>query len=242
MQYFVYDEVYNLEDKHWWFIARRQRVLSVLKKILKNKKSTILDAGCGTGKNIKELSQFGNVWGIDIAKQALDYCHQRGIINVKKDNIEKTHFLKNTFDIVTTFDVLEHINDEKALGEINRILRPNGLLVVTVPAFSMLWSTWDTVLHHKRRYIKESLGKILKKKGFQVIYISYMFSFLFIPILIIRKFKSFFLKENYGSDMKSNKFLLSWILLKFVVIEEKISNIIPIPFGTSIICIARKMD
>ena len=242
MQKYLYKDLYKLEDIHWWHKAKRRLVSYFLKNNIQNRTSKILDVGCGTGKNLEVFSQYGKVFGIDNSSEAIAFCKKRGHKNIRLGNIEKLPYKKNTFSAITALDVLEHVDDNKALLEIDRVLRPDGLLIATVPAFNFLWSKWDEVLYHKRRYTKDSLTKTLKKNNFKIVKISYIYSFLLIPALLIRSLKNIFYKDYYPSDfILSNKVLNS--VCGLIADFEKIFIInFKIPFGTSLIVVAEKSN
>src|SRR3989344_3850982 len=126
-------------------------------------KRRVLDIGCGTGANLQFLNQFGNVTGLETSQEAIEICRERGFKDVLRGDITQCPaFLKqNAYDIVTLFDVLEHIkNESDVLVCLAKLIRQEGYLFITVPAFSFLWSSFDEFSHHYRRYTV----KILKKK------------------------------------------------------------------------------
>jgi len=236
----LYDELYLLEEKHWWHLAKRDIGLRLLKKYLSKKNPQILDIGCGTGKNVEALGKLGETWGIDVSENAILYCKKRGLKKVKLAKAEATRFKNNSFDVIVLFDVLEHVDDVKTIKEIFRILKPNGLVLITVPAYPRLWSKWDEILHHKRRYTKKSLTELFNAKEFKKVHFSYAFSYLLIPAYVIRKIKSIFLKKDYPSDFKLsyagiNSVMVFIAKLEYFFIERGL-----VPFGTSIIYLARK--
>lgn len=235
----LYEDMYKTEDVHWWHIAKRKFVEQFITAYIQKKELTILDVGCGTGKNIEALSRYGDVWGVDSSPEALLFCKKRALIHVKKGEAEHLPFNKGTFDLVCVLDVLEHVDDERAIGEIKRVLKPNGFVIVTVPAFWWLWSKWDEVLHHKRRYTKKHIEEILTKEGFIVLRNTYIHSFLVIPSLIIRKVKQISPK-TYTSDFQINNTIINNLLLFVSKLEQMWINRYDMPFGTSVLCIAQK--
>lgn len=242
MEQFLYEDLYKQEDKHWWHLSKRAVVVELVKKYLRVKNPKILDLGCGAGKNVEELSQFGEVWGVDVSEEAVKFCKKRGIKNVKVGSAYKTGFAKGEFNLVTLLDVLEHTDEGKTLTEVGRILNHDGLLIINVPAFSWLWSKWDEVLHHKRRYTKERLEKVLKRHGFKVEKISYMFSFLVVPALVLRFIKSSLSKDNYSSDFNYSNDFINKLMFRIAGLERKLMMFVSIPVGTSLICVARKVE
>lgn len=238
-----YKELYVLEDKHWWHKAKRRISLQLLLTSLIKKKNNILDLGCGAGKNMEALRQFGTVWGIDTSKEAVYYCKKRGLKHVSIGKAEATTFPPHSFDVVTLFDVLEHTDDAKTLKEIYRILKPNGLLLITVPAFQSLWSQWDIVLHHKKRYTKSSLQKILQQHNFSIMKISYAFSFLFLPAYFVRKIKTkLFKTESYPSDFQLNAPIINNFFNSISFFETFFILHDLVPFGTSVMCLSKKNE
>lgn len=235
----LYEDMYKTEDTHWWHKAKRSFVKLLITKFVKKGKLNLLDVGCGTGKNMEELSKYGEAWGVDISKEALLFCKKRGLINVKRGEAEHLPFENNTFDVVCVLDVLEHVDDAISIKEVVRVLNNNGYIIVTVPAFSWLWSKWDEALHHKRRYTRNQVREILTNNGLVIIKETYIHSFLVIPIYIIRKLKQLQSKD-YTSDFQINNNLVNKALLFISELEQMWINRYDMPFGTSVLCIAQK--
>jgi ubiquinone/menaquinone biosynthesis C-methylase UbiE len=240
MELYLYQDLYNLEERHWWHLAKRRNVIALIKKYVNTKTLKIADIGCGTGKNVEVLNKFGTTFGIDNSSQAIKFCKQRGIENVKLGTSEESHLSKGSIDLITMLDVLEHVEEDPSLTEAYRILSDKGYIIITVPAFSWLWSKWDEVLHHRKRYTKNALLKVLKKHHFKILKSSYMFSFLVFPSIIVRFIKGKIFKDYYPSDFTLLPPLFNTIFNLVSVIELKILLKWSIPFGTSVICIAQK--
>lgn len=239
MHKYLYRDLYELEEKHWWHLSKRKELIEFVNRLdLKN--SNILEIGCGTGKNLEVLSKYGKTWGLDNSSEAIKYCKRRGLNNLVLGEAEDMPFAKGKFNLIILLDVLEHTYDDKTIGEISRILAPKGYLIVTVPAFSWLWSQWDVVLKHKRRYEKNELISKLNIGGFEIKKISYVYIFLMLPVLIVRLIKSRIFKKEYPSDFKLGGSLSNWLFIQLCNIERIIRSKIELPFGTSIICLAQK--
>lgn len=238
----LYVDLYDLENIHWWHMAKRRAVLKMIKKYNKVSNPKILDVGCGTGRNLEEFKKFGTVFGLDNSVDALKYCQLRGLKNLKLGSAEKTNLKSNYFDIITLLDVLEHIDDIKAFKEMRRILKKDGLIIITVPALNWLWSKWDEVLHHKRRYTVNVLKKELNINNFYPVKITYLYSFLVLPSLIIRKIKQQFFNDQYPSDFKLSIPLFNLLLGVLSKIEFFIAENFYIPFGTSVLVVAKKNE
>ena len=250
METYLYKDLAKLEDSHWWHISKRETVVELIKRFYRSSlrselqndkeiKPRILDIGCGTGRNVVEFSKLGKVWGIDSSSEAIKYCRDKGLENVKLGSSDKTGLPNKSFDVVTLLDVLEHVDEDRTLREIKRILVKDGILIITVPAYSWLWSQWDVVLHHKRRYTKQSLEKALLRNGFKVQKISYMYSFLVLPVILVRFIKSIFFKKNYGSDFELSLPFLNKLFLAISRFERGVMTKYSIQVGTSLICVAR---
>jgi SAM-dependent methyltransferase len=177
-----YRKMYELEGKYWWWVGRRRILRTILNKLSLGS-IVILDVGCGTGANLSCLRDYGTVTGVDISESAIDFCKKRGFNNVVQGDAEKLDFEDNTFDLITALDLLEHLDDNRALGEFHRVLKPAGYLVVTAPAFDFLWSQHNEALHHKRRYTRGGLRNVLESHGFVIEKLSCWNTFLFLPIL-----------------------------------------------------------
>lgn len=240
MQSYLYKDLYLLEDKHWWHVSKRKAVFYFLKNYASVNKPNILDIGCGTGKNLEALSTIGKATGIDKSKDAIEYCKKRGLSSVFLKEADTTGFPSNTFDVITILDVIEHTDDRKTLQEVYRLLKPKGIVICTVPAFQMLWSQWDEVLEHKRRYTVHTLSHLFMQYKLKIVKISYMYSYLFIPVLLIRAFKSRISKKNYGSDFHINSKAFNWILFRIARLEFFLIQRFNLPFGTSLLCVAEK--
>ncbi len=241
MEKYLYQDLYEKEKKHFWHISKRQIALMLLQKYLpKRKNLKILDIGCGTGENINALNSLGETFGIDNSVEAVSFCKKNGLKNVSIGLAEKTKFKSESFDVVTLFDLLEHVDDKKAVVEFKRILKREGFVLITVPAHNRLWSRWDEVLHHKRRYKERDLKKLLVGEGFTIIKSSYMYSYLLLPMLIIRFVKNIFYKDHYPSDFEISSSLVNTIGVRLSKIERFFINSLRVPIGTSIICLAKK--
>jgi SAM-dependent methyltransferase len=239
MEQDFYDDLYQTEEYHWWQKAKRRVCLELIHRYRSGTNLKIIDIGCGTGKNTEELKSFGLAFGLDSAGQALDYCRKRGLVRLLGGQSERLPLAKSRFDIATLLDILEHADDRKTLAEVHRILRREALLILHVPAYPWLWSRWDEALHHRKRYTKKALKKLMQFSGFEVRYVSYLFSFLVIPTLILRKFKSL-RRRPYGSDFRIGSPLTNRLFFGLFSIEDRIRRLCPIPFGTSLVCVARK--
>jgi SAM-dependent methyltransferase len=241
-------ETYAIEAKvaadHWWFVGRRHLLSNVLKQLALPKDAPILDVGTGTGSNLAVLRELGYtaVKGVDSSIEALHYCREKGFDNVTLGDICNLPFPDSTFGLILATDVIEHIdNDLAALSEIRRVLAFDGRVIVTVPAFKILWGTQDDVSHHKRRYVKKELLEKVKSVKFNCLNIFYFNYILFLPILAARSVIKLLKLKVTNENSINNKFLndLFKIVFKLDVVS---SPILSPPFGVSILALLDKPD
>lgn len=235
--------MFELESHYWWFVARRRLVRRFIHEIVNGSKTwTIVDVGCGTGINQTELASFGKWLGVDSNWAALSLSKTRGVEELAQTEIEKLAIASESVDLVVALDVLEHVEDDMAaIRELLRILKPNGKLLITVPAYQFLWSEHDEALHHKRRYLASSVRKKLTRAGFEVERISYFITALFLPILLVRFWQTVFKKSVYPKT--SHIILPGWLnrsIVGLLGFESFLLRKINFPFGVSIICQAGK--
>ncbi len=187
--YLLFNEI---QSSHWWFQARNQILRALLNEHLHRRPAltgtaglALLDVGCGTGAMLSMLREFGTVTGVDASPRAVALCRQHGRNGVFLDS--DPAWQDTRYDVLTFFDVIEHVDDDAALlTHYLRWLKPNGLVVITVPAFMWLWSEHDEINHHRRRYSKTSLLRLLHATGLQPLRLSYYNSLLFLPIAGLR--------------------------------------------------------
>src|SRR6185369_11727486 len=187
----TYPTLFRVEQSHWWFIGRRKILASFVEEICRSvtdRRPRILDVGCGTGANLLMLSKYGDAEGVDVSEDALAFCRERGLDKVKLGAAEQLPYDDATFDLVTAFDVVEHIDDDLAgLKEMRRVLRPGGRVLLFVPTFMFLWGLQDDVSHHRRRYRLPGLTRVLEQAGFEIERSTYANITFFLPILLLRK-------------------------------------------------------
>ena len=235
-----------MEDVHWWFVARRRIFLSILDRYVGpsvNGGRRVLDVGCGTGTMLTHLARYGETQGVDIDAEAVGYCHDRGLTHVSQSAADKLPFDDETFDLVTALDVIEHIDDDlAALREIRRVLRPEGRLLMTVPAYRFLWGRQDDINLHKRRYVAGELRGRLQSAGFTVERLTYMNALLFPAIAGIRLIRHVLpTPADPPSDFAFPAPRPLNVMLGGVFGSERfILSRVDIPFGVSIMALAQR--
>jgi SAM-dependent methyltransferase len=253
MQQHTYAIMHRVEQTHWWFAGRRRIISSFLERLCRdaNPESSrngrkhplkILDVGCGTGANLEMLSQFGEAEGVDVSGEALSFCRERGLENVKQGAAEALPYEDSSFDLVTGLDLVEHLDDDLAgLKEMRRVLRPRGQALVFVPAFMFLWGVQDDISHHRRRYTLDQLKRVVRQAGFEVERASYANISFFAPILTGRLLmRAFRLRPESENNITIG--VLNGVLGKLLGAESLALRYLNFPFGVSIICVARRID
>lgn len=247
-----YEYLYRLEEEFWWFAGMREITASLLDPLLPQRDRAILDAGCGTGGNLEWLKRYagqGRVVGMDFVSTALDFCRQRGHRELARASATELPFADQSFDLVTSFDVLVQIpgegTDDQAMREMWRVLRPNGIAFVRGAAYTWMRSGHDEALETQRRYELEELCGKMRLAGFEVLRATYANSLLF-PIAAIRRLalKKLGLADS-GSDVKPLPEHLAWLNRALTAALGWEANRLrkpqaKFPFGLSAICIARK--
>ena len=236
---------YLLENSYWWFVGRRKIVSEVLHSWgFMEKFQSILDAGCGTGKMVEYLSSFGEAFGIELSPKGIEFCRERGLSLLTEGDISNLPFRDNSFNLVSCFDVLYHkkVDETQALGELYRVCKQEGFLIVTDAAFEFLRSEHDESVHGVRRYTRRSLRDAVENSGFNVIKASYWDFFLFPAVFFIRMVKNFLPvhHERPVSNLKPIPQPLNTLLSWLIYLEAKLIGKISLPFGTSIVLLAKK--
>jgi len=233
----IYDLFKELQFTFWWFNGRRKIIEAFMGCNVSMNNAEILDIGSGYGGLLSTLRKFGVVDAIEPHTEAHTSLYKLGVRNISGAGLFPTTYPEQKYDIVTMFDVLEHIKDDAlALSVIKEhLLKPNGHCFLTVPAYTWLWTELDYRSGHFRRYTLQSLRELLQKVGFRRIKISYFMCFLFPVDLLSRSFQK--LNSCHHMDLESvdvgpttNK-----ILESLFVFESKCIPRLRFPYGSSII-------
>jgi len=241
LQFHTYAILDSIQRTHWWFVGRRRILAALLERHRPGRRDLrILDVGCGTGVNQEFLRAYGRVAGLDNAEEALRRCTRNGFGDVLMGDLLRLPFRDASFDLVVAMDVIEHVDeDEAVLKEALRILKPGGLLYVTVPAFMFLWNFQDDVSLHKRRYRLPGLLKVSAAAGFRIRRASYMNFFMFPPVLLVRSLLKL-LGVRLDSEARLNPATTNGIVASIFSLEAKLIPRVRLPFGVSILCLAER--
>lgn len=244
-----HNELPYLEKNNFWFSSRNKRIAYIFDKYVCNF-NNILEIGCGTGYVLEMLSKkFPNkkITGGEFFDSGLNQANNR-LKNFKNTSLIKLDArnmnFKEKFDVICAFDVIEHIKEEdKVLNQINKNLARNGFFIFSVPQHKFLWSAYDEVAFHKRRYVKDYLINKLQDNGFEIINLN-SFNSLLLPLMYISRLKNKKIKKNFDGlkelriDYRLNKILMLILDLEFFLIKKNIT----FKFGGSLIGIAKKVE
>ncbi len=248
----LYRDLYDKEHTHWWHIGKRRIVYSLLRRYLPkgnpaNRRA--LDLGCGTGLNLDHLERYARATGTDYVEEALDFCRARGHKRLCKADAAHLPFADRYFDIATALDVIEHLDDDLvALRELYRVMKPGGLLIVSVPAYKFLWTYWDDILGHRRRYTTRMMTEVARRAGFNVRKVSYSNAVILVPAVTVRAVKSLLLKaarrSGNASDPESDFITLpgplNSALVGYYGLEANFLRRARLPFGLSVVCVLQR--
>lgn len=250
MEKSAYHEFRDLEDRHWWFIGRKAIFNHMLARLALPPAPRILDMGCGMGGMLKELAALdprATVLGADVAQEAVSHCHARGFHHVLRAHGEALPLADKSLDLITAFDTLEHIPAEmETLAECQRVLKPGGYLVLSVPAWQILYTHQDRIVHHQRRYTAGDLERKLRLQGFSVLKASYINFLLFpmiLPVVLAVKAWQILLRTSPGQRTNVGVPVPLWVNNLFAAIfsaEKHVLARLSVPAGHSLLVIARK--
>ena len=243
----LYEETYQAEESHWWFLALHELieffVAAHRARVPSGADFRIFDAGCGTGQLMVRLQKYGLINGIDFSDTAIDFCRQRELKNVSREDLNEWSGPDSAFDIITSLDVLYHRSipeDRAILQKFHSALKKGGLLILNLAAFDCLKRKHDIAGQAARRYRRGALCRKLEETGFRVKIASYRLSYLFLPVFL----KAFFERKNWISNKSDLESLpspaMNSLMLQINRIENEIIKRMGLPFGVSLFVVAEK--
>jgi SAM-dependent methyltransferase len=233
-------QTHKVEEDHWWYRGRRRIITDVVRGLDMPVGTRILDAGCGSGRNMVELAAFGDVTGLELADASVERARSRAVGAVAQGSVDAIPFDAASFDLAVSLDVIEHLPDDRpALGELRRVVRPGGTLLVTVPAYQWLWSEHDVINHHRRRYNVTTLTEAATDAGWTVARTTYFNGFL-LPIAIAYRGLSRLrrISDDPTSDLERTPGWLNQLLERPLLAEARIiSRGRRLPAGLSLMAV-----
>jgi SAM-dependent methyltransferase len=239
----VYQRMAELDASHWWFVARRQILDSIIRRIVRPPRGAqILEIGCGTGHNLEMLSQFGRVSATELDTEARALATKRLGRAVQAAALpDLSAYSESAFDLIALLDVLEHVADDRsALDAIWTRLKPGGKLILTVPANPWMWSAHDTAHHHHRRYRRAQLGRLATDCDYQIELLGPFNTILF-PLIAAARVASKVMGRD-GADDSMPPTALNKLLRSLFAVEAGLIGRVPMLFGVSLVAVLRRPD
>ena len=239
MERAAYREMAELDQRHWWYRARRAILADLIRReVAPPADARILEIGCGTGHNLEMLGRFGQLEAIELDDESRAIAEKRlgrGIMSARLP--ELAGIPDRHYDMIAALDVIEHIDDDVgAIAAIATRLKPGGKFIMTVPAHPWMWSAHDTVNHHKRRYSKRGLRQLIEGSPLRLQKIGYFNSLLF-PLAIADRIASK-LRGKDDADVKLPSAPVNSALETVFAAERHLVGRLPLPPGLSLFAVA----
>jgi SAM-dependent methyltransferase len=235
------------EQRHFWFRGFRRFVTPLLDRAAAGRQHLrLLDCGCGTGNNVELLAKYGQAFGFDLTASGLDLGRAVGRTRLARASVDAIPFPDRSFDIVSSFDVLYSLPDPveaAAVREMFRVLRPGGSLVVNVAAMEALRGDHSVLSHEVRRYSRDTLRRLLTDAGFVVERLTYTNAVLFPPMALARavqRRRGLSSEQDADAEISVPSPPINVALTAALTLESWWLRAFDSPFGSSLLCLARK--
>jgi SAM-dependent methyltransferase len=243
-----YEVMFQAEDSHWWYFGMERITRGLLDAYMvagtARQGLHILDAGCGTGAVMKYLSTYGRVTGFDFSAEALRFSRQRGLTRLARASVAGIPFGDQQFDLVVSFDVICEmgVDDEAALLELFRVLKPGGLLMLRLPAYPWLRGRHDRAVHIRHRYTRGELAGKFQRCGMEPVHLSYANTFLF-PLAVLKRLSERVLRVDQAkSDLALDPGPFNRVLRTILSAEAPAIRSTGLPFGLTVVGLARRRE
>ncbi len=228
----------SLQAYHWWYRGRRFLVRMLFDMYMKSQ--TVLDIGCGTGEGCAILPSSVVLSGVEPNSIARDLAETKGYKEIVAGNAENLPFQDASFEGVLMLDVLEHTDDDqKSVFEFLRVLQPEGVGIITVPAYQWMWSSHDDRFGHRRRYTKKQLEQLVQKTGGEILFSSYCFFTMFLVVVAYRLYERCCKRTSvphFQIGTFLNSFLYSVLKIETFLLEKGVR----FPWGSSVCVVVKK--
>ena len=235
------------ETQHFWFRGFRYFITPLLEQAVAGiAHPRLLDCGCGTGNNLDLLSTFGSAYGFDLTASGLRFGHDSGRTRLARATVAAVPFPDHAFDVATSFDVLYSLDDaveQAAVSEMHRVIRPGGHVLINVAAMDSLRGDHSVLSHEVRRYSRQSLSRLVERHGFNIVRITYTNAVLFPPMAVSRwlqRWRGLAAEENAAQEITVPSAPINLALTAALRLESLWTRVVDNPFGSSLLCLARK--
>ena len=238
MERIVYDRMAELDERHWWYRARREVLRELIRRRIRlPADARILEVGCGMGHNFQMLRGFGRLDAVELDGAARAIASRRlGHAVMDSPLPQLTGVEMHAYDLIAMLDVLEHLDEDRAaLVSLAARLRPGGRILITVPAHPWMWSAHDEVNHHKRRYTRRTLAAVVADAGLKLETLRWFNSLLFPLAAVARLVGRITGKED--SDDKLPPAPVNRLFEKIFGLERYAIGRVPLPPGVSLAAI-----
>ena len=242
-----YELMFAQEEGHWWYVGMRRISATLLDRFGPRTEQAgplqVLDAGCGSGGMTRFLGRRGIVTGVDLAPEALELAKRRGLTRLARASVGQLPFRSASFDVVTSFDVLYHLNvhdDRAALAELHRVLRPGGVLLIRLPAYDWIRGAHDDAVHTRHRYTRDELTGKLDDVGFRLEHATYANSVLF-PLAPVKRYLEHRNGTQEATDLWRPPAPLNRLLADLLSLEAIPARGVGLPWGLSVFAVARRV-
>lgn len=240
------DEYRRLELEHWWFRGRSGILTDGMDAISAGRRDLcILNVGAATGRSTEILQPYGKVASIEYDEPSFRFCRNVLKLDILQASVTDLPFPDASFDVVTCFDVIEHVEDHgRAVDEMVRVCRPGGTVFVTTSAYMSLWSDHDRINRHFRRYLLKELVGLFSPHAGRVIRSTYYNTLLFPPIWLVRRMERLLPRKKEEELRPDNEFMQNaftdGLFGAVFGFERRLLRHMDFPFGVSIMLVWRK--
>jgi len=234
------------EGRHFWFRGFRWFVTPLVERAVAGLPAPrILDCGCGTGANVDMLNRYGRAYGVDFSMVGLRIGQQAGRNRLARATVTALPFAADTFDLVTSFDVLyglEEQGEKAAVSEMFRLIRPGGYALINVAALAVLHGDHSVLSSEVRRYTRESLEQLVRRAGFTIERLTYTNLTLFFPLVVLRLSQRLrgLSRTDAALEITVPPAPINALLTGLLRLESAWVRYVNNPFGSSLLCLARK--